>query len=600
MSPFSLTFRIRVALVVAAFGAHVITFPIKFAFAKEKRFWTHWVDSGVELIFLVEFFLMFNTSFLNSRNDLITSRREIFSNYIKGWGIPDLLSSIPLYFVQKLFYRDGSGPSSWPIILFDIMLHIGRFMHLLKIVRLLWIVRPNRAGKSVWDWLLYSRYSHLLRIGFIISFIVLIAHYMACAWTILTSGVAGGQDNEEAYAIYASNFYDALQLLQGQSVATATLGQNVFASCAVLVGSIVLAIIFGHVAVLVSNFNANSTNYQRKMESVFAIMTKMQLPAPLRERIHQYYEHLWREYESLDGEIGRFSKDLSHTLELEVVLFKYIELIMHIPFWKDCTPDFQKQLMLNLHVRVYLPDDFIIRRGEVGDEFYMINHGSCELASSPESVERATAPIKRKNTSALSDFHDFVGTSVHPISPPREEECDSDSENDDEGDANLRKPRSKRSTYRSENFDDNVKNPLKSARASKLLKKLSRGQAFGEMALLMNYQRTANVRAITYVEMCVLNRSDFHRILSRYPDDRKRVTLHILANCMEKNESNQVHCPLKEVVASVYDGDTDSAPITAKFAAEMIARTVNPDLEDESINENSNKQISYVQQQMRV
>ncbi|KAF1325648.1 Voltage-gated ion channel, partial [Globisporangium splendens] len=400
---------------------------------------------------------------------------------------------------------------------------------------------------------------------------------------ILTSDVTD-QDNEEAYAIYASNFYDALHLLQGQGVATATLGQNVFASCAVLVGSIVLAIIFGHVAVLVSNFNANSTNYQRKMESVFAIMTKMQLPAPLRERIHQYYEHLWREYESLDGEIGRFSKDFSHALELEVVLFKYIELIMHIPFWKECTPDFQKQLMLNLHVRVYLPDDFIIRRGEVGDEFYMINHGSCELASSRESVERATVPIKKKrNTSAVSDFQDFVGTSVHPIPTTREDKCDSDSESDGEGDTKLRKPRAKRSIYRTENLDDDPTNPLKSARASKSLKKLSRGQAFGEMALLMNYQRTANVRAITYVEMCVLNRSDFHRILSRYPDDWKRVTLHILTNCMEKNESSQVHCPFKEVVASVYGGGADSTPITARFAAEMIARTVNPDLEDDSI-----------------
>ncbi|KAF1327237.1 Voltage-gated ion channel, partial [Globisporangium splendens] len=583
MSPLSLTFRIRVTLVAAAFGAHVIAFPIKFAFVGEDRLWTHWVDSGVEVAFLVEFFLMFNTSFLNNRNDLITSRRKIFSNYIRGWGIPDLLSSIPKHFIQELFYRDGSDPSSWSSILFDIVLHIGRFVHLPKIFRMLSIVRPNRTGKSVWDWLLYSRHSHLLRIGFVISFIVLIAHYMACAWTILTSDVTD-QDNEEAYAIYASNFYDALHLLQGQGVATATLDRNVFASCAVLAGSIVLAIIFGHVAVLVSNFNANSTNYQHKMESVFAIMTKMQLPAPLRERIHQYYEHLWREYESLDGEIGRFSKDLSHTLELEVMLFKYIELIMHIPFWKECTPGFQKQLILNLHVRVYLPDDFIIRRGEVDDEFYMINHGSCKLASSRESVEHATAPIeKKRNTSAVSDFQDFVGTSVHPIPTTREDECDSDSESDDEGDTKLRKPRAKRSIYRTENFDDDATNPLKSARASKFLKKLSRGQAFGEMALLMNYQRTANVRTITYVEMCMLNRSDFHRILSRYPDDRKRVTLHIVTNCMGKNESSQVHCPFKEVVVSVYGGGADSAPITAKFAAEMIARTVNPDLEDDSI-----------------
>lgn len=77
---------------------------------------------------------------------------------------------------------------------------------------------------------------------------------------------------------------------------------------------------------------------------------KLQLPLSLRERIHEYYEHLWHEYEYLDGDIVQFSKELSRTLGLEVVLFKYMELVVHIPFWKDCTPDFQKQLMLRLDV----------------------------------------------------------------------------------------------------------------------------------------------------------------------------------------------------------------------------------------------------------
>ncbi|KAJ0393343.1 hypothetical protein P43SY_007104 [Pythium insidiosum] len=175
---------------------------------------------------------------------------------------------------------------------------------------------------------------------------------------------------------YASNMYIMLQLLQGQGVNTTSVAQDVFAAIAVLIGSIVLAVVFGHVAILVSNFNANTTSYQRKMESVFAVMSKLQLPAPLRERIHQYYEHLWREYESLDGEVVKFSRELSHTLGLEVVLYKYMDLVMHVPFWRECSPDFQKQLMLHLHVRVYLPDDYVIRRGEVGDEFYMINRGS--------------------------------------------------------------------------------------------------------------------------------------------------------------------------------------------------------------------------------
>ncbi|GAB9475700.1 Voltage-gated ion channel [Globisporangium polare] len=592
MSPFSMAFRLRMVVLGAGLFAYAVSFPVSLAFPDSEQVWTRDVDYLVELAFLADFLLMFNTSFLNNRNELVTSRREIASHYLKGWGIPDLLSSIPVHFMQVLISKQQSEWSGGSIVFFDVVLRSGRLVHLLSVLRFLWDARPNRTGKSFWDWLLYSRYSHLMRIGAIVGFVVLIAHYMACIWkTLAPSGL--DIDHEPANEIYAASFYGALQLLQGQGVTTTTLAQNAFASFAVLVGSIVLAIIFGHVAVLVSNFNANSTNYQRKMESVFAIMTKMDLPAPLRERIHQYYDHLWREYESLDSEVGRFSKDLSHTLELEVVLFKYMELIMHIPFWKDCTPDFQKQLMLNLHVRVYLPDDFVFRRGEVGDELYMINHGSCELALGPDSLERATAPIGKKKVSGFSDFADFMDTPLDPTSSKDDEdeeveESDSDSGEDGE---KYRKNRAKRSIYRTENFDDDNDdgNPLRSTRASKSNKKLSRGQAFGEMALLTNYQRTADVRAITYVEMCVLNRADFHRILARYPADRKQVTLRILTNCMEKNENNQVYCPLKETVRAVFnEGENGqsrgkSVVITPKFAAEMIARIINPDMEDDSI-----------------
>lgn len=47
----------------------------------------------------------------------------------------------------------------------------------------------------------------------------------------------------------------------------------------------------------------------------------------------------------------------------------------------------------------------------------------------------------------------------------------------------------------------------------KRLRRINPGQSFGEMALLINYKRAANVRAMTYVEMCILERDKFQQIL---------------------------------------------------------------------------------------
>lgn len=392
-----------------------------------------------------------------------------------------------------------------------------------------------------------------------------IAHWMACVWKLPeATNAATSATLAEAYAL---SYYDALQLLQGQGLATESLEQNLFAAFAVLVGSIVLAVVFGHVAILVSNFNANSTNYQRKLEAIFAVMTKLQLPVLLRDRIHQYYEHLWREYESLDGQLIQFSKELMHTLGLEVLLFKYMAVIMHIPFWHEATPDFLKQIVLNIQVRVYLPDNYIKRRGEIGDEYYIINRGFCELLTGADSFERASAPLSTTlNRSNRGSRNSIDRNSVAYDDPDAIAE---DSERDSKG---LNKRSKKYRTVQPKPTDEQVN-----------ADKLSRGQSFGEMALIMNYQRTGDARAITYVEMCVLKRENFQRILVRYPHDRKRVITRILTNMMVNNELHNVHCPLKSLVRSVFGSFAEDKSISANQAAELIMEVINIEKDDDTL-----------------
>lgn len=349
-----------------------------------------------------------------------------------------------------------------------------------------------------------------------------------------------------------------------------------------IVGSIVLAVVFGHVAILVSNFNANTTSYQRKMEEVFAMTAKLQLPAPLRERIHEYYEHLWHEYECLDGEIVQFSKELSHTLGLEVVLFKYMEVVMHVPFWKDCTPDFQKQLMLRLDVRVYLPNDFIMREGEVDVEFYMVNRGHCEIGRDKNRFERVTTSTITAGGPSNGGFS--IGRSNSGMGVRRRNgPTNGDQSSDGSRQSAYELDAAQRRYYRTGGRGGKGHDVL-----------ISRGQAFGDMALLMNYQRAANVRAVTHVEMCVLSREDFQVVLARYPEDRRRVVVEMLASYMQSYELVKSRCPLLELVRKVYSpeaiaeacaksgGHPPLIPpvLSARQAAERIYTAMNVETND--------------------
>ena len=58
-------------------------------------------------------------------------------------------------------------------------------------------------------------------------------------------------------------------------------------------------------------------------------------------------------------------------------------------------------------------------------------------------------------------------------------------------------------------------------KTEKVLKEISEGDYFGEIALILNTTRTCNVRAKTFCELNILNRQDFEAVVGKYEDERK-------------------------------------------------------------------------------
>lgn len=560
LSPFSAVSQARYLVLLLVASMYLLAFPVDLAFPVHLLSFK--VDTAVAFFFCADALLELNTCFVGKAGALVTARTQIVAHYVRHRLLFDVVSSLPVDLVLGRCEPHSTAASVWPYVVYAF--RVQRLLVVLRLTRGAWLSRVNESADTIWAWALYSRYSHLLRIAWILFLVLVIAHYIACIWAMLAvdSDTASGSWSED----YAYSFYAALQLLQGQGIPADSIAQHVFASFSILLGSLLLATVFGHVAILVANFNATLTNYQRKMECVFAVMTKMKLPTLLRERIHVYYDHLWNEYECLDGEIVQFTKELSHSLELEVVLFKYMEIVMHLPFFTDCTPDFQKQLLLHLQVRVYLPDDFILRQGEVGDEFYIVNRGYCELIGEANAFERVTG---RMLGASGTERHRRTGRrrSSNISSAAFERDQPSTFELDP---AQWQRVTATVSTLGSQ------------PGLSRQLAVITRGQAFGDLALLMNYPCSANVRAITHVEMCVLNRKSFQTVLTRYPDDRRRVVLDMLTSYLDHCERSKQPCALLDMARSVFVPSVVPS-LTPNEAAERIYRAIDADLRDTSL-----------------
>jgi CRP-like cAMP-binding protein len=685
-SPVGVVAQIRVVMLTLVFVVQLVYVPLVPAYfgtgatlSETEAIGIRVTNIIIEIVLLFDVLCTLNTSVYDANTgEMVVSRAAIFLVNIRRWLLPDLLSSIPIDLIRWINCQPLISTNSNAIandkaiasVVVHSVLQFPRFVSTVQLVSRMWnICRMLRIGKWIYTWLFYSRYSHLMRIVRMVLLVLLTAHYIGCGWHLVT-----GENNLNApNAVppgspmldqYVADVYYAMLLIQGQGdPSNTTVQQNAYAIVAVLLGSLMVAIVFANITVLVSNFSANSTNYQRKMEVVHATMDKMQLPHELQERVQRYYSHLWQQYDSLDGHIDKFLKELTPTLALEVGLFKHMSLITKVPFWSSCSPDFMAHVVRNLVVQVYMPDDYVVRRGEVRRELFMINRGLCERSNAVTLFDRpvndpgaesasdtnqrdrrhsASAsgsdtnsnPNKMMSNSALippadaataamlfQDQQDGqwprrvglrrqnqrkkrrrVARTMYHASTTVSDSDVSSSDDSSRSDSSDRSSVSSRGGIhglpRGDSWTFHESSPSRrrlSSSVSAVVKpeepipgtlRLSTGHAFGEMSVLVNYEQPASVRAVTYVEMCILHRDVFQLLLVQFPDDRREVLANMLRHSVERRElplSWTEVCDLIAAQRGVPVTNLDAKSFTTDEIVEVLVEMIDHEEVDQSI-----------------
>ncbi|KAJ8252480.1 hypothetical protein COCON_G00217920 [Conger conger] len=109
-----------------------------------------------------------------------------------------------------------------------------------------------------------------------------------------------------------------------------------------------------------------------KYKQVEQYMSFHKLPADMRQRIHDYYEHRYQgkmfDEESILGE-------LNEPLREEIINFNCRKLVASMPLFANADPNFVTSMLTKLRFEVFQPGDYIIREGTIGKKMYFIQHG---------------------------------------------------------------------------------------------------------------------------------------------------------------------------------------------------------------------------------
>jgi voltage-gated potassium channel Kch len=166
---------ITLALVFAC-----IVTPYRIAFVEKDGLDWVIINGFVDVLFLLDILIIFNTATYDEDFITIDCRRRISLQYIQSWFFIDLLSIIPF---DHLLHSSNRSTSMARIV------RIGRMYKLVKLTRLLKMLRLVKDRSKLLKYV-----NEVMRIGvgcerlfFFVLLFLLMAHIVSCLWVLSAS-----------------------------------------------------------------------------------------------------------------------------------------------------------------------------------------------------------------------------------------------------------------------------------------------------------------------------------------------------------------------------------------------------------------------------
>ncbi|XP_077425301.1 potassium/sodium hyperpolarization-activated cyclic nucleotide-gated channel 3-like [Vanacampus margaritifer] len=363
---------------------NLIIIPVGITFFKDEHT-PPWIVFNVvsDTFFLMDLVLNFRTGIVKEDNtEIILDPQKIKIKYLKSWFVVDFISSIPVDYIFLIvetridsdFYKTARA------------LRIVRFTKILSLLRLL---RLSRLIRYIHQWeevfhMTYDLASAMVRIMNLIGMMLLLCHWDGClqflvpmlqdfppdCWVTRNKMVNDTWGQQYSYALFKAMSH---MLCIGYGLYPPIGMADVWLTIlSMIVGATCFAMFVGHATALIQSLDSSRRQYQEKYKQVEQYMSFHKLPADMRQRIHDYYEH---RYQGKMFDEESILEELNEPLREEIINFNCRKLVASMPLFANADPNFVTSMLTKLHFEVFQPGDYIIREGTIGKKMYFIQHG---------------------------------------------------------------------------------------------------------------------------------------------------------------------------------------------------------------------------------
>nr|XP_014265038.2 cyclic nucleotide-gated cation channel beta-1 [Maylandia zebra] len=367
IDPFTnLMYVLWMFLVSLAWNWNVWFIPVRWAFPYQTPDNIHYwllTDYLCDLIYILDIAVFQPRLQFVRGGDIVCDQKEMRKNYMKTKRFKfDVASLVPL---ELFYFKTGINP-------------------LLRLPRLLKIKSFFEFNDRL-EAILTKAY--IYRVIRTTTYLLYCLHFNACLyyWISdfiglgLTEWVYDGEGNS-----YIRCYYFAVKTLItiGGLPDPTTLSEIIFQLINYFIGVFAFSIMIGQMRDVVGAATASQTYYRSCMDSTIKYMSSYRIPRDVQNRVKTWYNYTWQSQGMLDEQ--ELLNQLPDKMRLDIAIDVSYSIVSKVPLFQGCDRQMIFDMLKSLRSVVYLPGDYVCKKGEVGREMYIIKAGEVQVVGGPD------------------------------------------------------------------------------------------------------------------------------------------------------------------------------------------------------------------------
>ncbi|XP_006727179.1 cyclic nucleotide-gated cation channel beta-3 [Leptonychotes weddellii] len=150
-------------------------------------------------------------------------------------------------------------------------------------------------------------------------------------------------------------------------------------------GVFVFSSLIGQMQDVIGAATANQNYFRISMDQTISYMNTYSIPKSVQNRVWTWYEYTWNSQRMLDE--SNLLCTLPVTMQLALTVDVNFSIISKVELFKGCDTQMIYDMLLRLKPTVYLPGDFVFKKGEIGKEMYIIKQGEVQVLGGSDGAQ---------------------------------------------------------------------------------------------------------------------------------------------------------------------------------------------------------------------